>query len=129
MAKHQVSTKPTILHAFVLYGYMYPHKTNHVDIFTICVENYDYFLSERFDTCKFLHIYCIIVLTNRGKYQVSVKHTTVSILYYCCFYVLVHDRPILPCIFIFCVDLYQIPGVISPGEFHRFHDAVLNVPS
>ena len=69
----------------------------------------------------------LVVPTDISKYHVSVKHITVGILH-CCFSVSVHDRPTLPCTF-FCVNLYQIWGVISPVGFHESDAANLNVPS
>ena len=59
----------------------------------------------------------------------SVKHTTVTILpcwffcivLHCCFFVLVQDRPTLPCLRVF---LCQTWGVVLPVGFHK-SDALL----
>ena len=67
----------------------------------------------------------------------SVEHTTVSILpgwfsvldYIVVFlYWYMIDPPCLACVF-FCVNLYQIWGVISPVGFHKYFAANLSVPS
>ena len=114
-----------------------PHKTNHVDIVTIFVENCDCFLSGRFGTCV---LYCTftVVPTNIGKYDVSVKQSTVSILpywfsvldsvFYYYYYWYMIDPSCLACV-LFCFNLYQIWGVISPFGFHKYVAANLNVPS
>ena len=107
-----VKRLPTILSSMFLFCMVastYPHKTNHVDIVTICEENIDCFLSERFGTCTLFSCTFTEVPTNTGKYNVSVKHTTARILFYCfsvldsivffwCWY---NNRPTLPCVFFF----------------------------
>ena len=62
-------------------------KTNHVDIVTICVESYDCF-SPGDLAHQHQHVHSstfTVVPTNIGKYQVSVKHTTVTyiVVFFC----------------------------------------------
>ena len=138
MAMHQVSTKHDVLHVFVLYGYMYvaPQDESCRYRYGLCEELLSFSLRAIWYMCTLLYVYCKSQQT-WGKYHISVKHTTVSILsccffcvrLQCCFSVLVHVRPTLPCLRLFCVSLYQIWGVISPVGSHKYFAANLNVPS
>ena len=76
-----------------------------------CLQMYTFYMGP----CIYLHVYCS---RNIGKYQVSVKHTTVSILIFC-YFLLVHtvDPPVLACLFY--VYLYRIACVISPCGFQQ----------
>ena len=60
--------------------------------------------------CKFT-----VVPTNIGKYHVYVKHTTVRLLH-CCFYVLVHNRLTLTCMF-FVSICTKFGALIRPSDF------------
>ena len=51
--------------------------------------------------CTLLYVHCSPNTTNIGKYHVSVKQSTVSILPYWFLVLLVHDRPTLPCLRVF----------------------------
>ena len=126
MAIHQVSREHSILHAFILYGYMYVARRDESCryCYDLCRELLLFSLPAIWYMCTLLYVYCKSQQTS-GKYYMSVKHTTLSILpcrfsvldSIVVFSVLVHDRPTMPCLCVFVSVCAKFGGLSRPSDF------------
>ena len=138
MAIHQVSKKHSIFYVLILYAYMYvaPQDESCRYCYDLCNELRLFSLRAIWYMCTLLYVYCSPI-SNMGKYHVSVRHTTVSMLpcwfsvfdSIAVFLLLVHDRLTLPCLHVFLCQFLPNLGVFSPVGFHKCVAANLNVPS